>query len=228
MLGRLDDAYHTALKAVEVVDERTDPRRMASALTELAYACKDLGRLEEGDRHVDRALALWRDRSDKPIFDLASTWNVRGELARVGGEYERALDHYERAHLLADRASDALLRGAIQINLGITLAELGRWQAAAQTSLQAAHLLSELDDPGGASMARVVLGLCAAKLGDWDLWEREVRPGLVWLDEHDVIEVENADFAQRAADAARAAGRHEEADLAQRIATTQRAGLDAD
>jgi tetratricopeptide (TPR) repeat protein len=231
MLGRLEEALEASLESIRIctapdADPVSIAPTLSGALAGAAYLSKQLGRLDEAEAYVERGLDLWRDHPSPSGFDLAEHWNALGEILRADGKPDRALPHYERARLLYERNLAPMHAAVVNINVGIALVELARWQEAVTILRSAASTLDEMTDPSNAAMARTVLGLAAATLGDWEMWARDVRPGLEWLLENEVVEVENAEYAARAAAAARRAGRMDEADLAERVARDQRSQLE--
>ncbi len=226
MLGRLDDARETWRRALALLDPDAHRSTLTTVLSHIGYVCTQQDDFDAADAHLSQALALWEGRPGASGWDLSQLWNVRGEVERRRGNSTEALQHYQRARLLAQRVTAPVLMAVFDLNTGITLVDLERFDEATQTLLQAARTLTDHDDMATAAMARTVLGVCAAATSDWDLWHREVRPGLEWLETHDVVELENAQYGELAAALADAAGRHEQAALAHRVAKAQRAGLE--
>jgi serine/threonine protein kinase/tetratricopeptide (TPR) repeat protein len=225
ILGRLEDALDLALRAADMLDPTEHANAVIGALANAGYLANQLGRHDEAEAYVDRALD-YCDRDDpKAGFDLGELWNVLGEVARMRGAYEEALAHYERGRLLFGRSSALLQVLVMDINIGIALVELERWEEAVETLLDAAEELEAKGDLASSTMARIVAGVGVAAMGDWSRWDSSVEPGLKWLLEHEIVERENAEYAELAAKTARQAGRQARARLADEVARTQRQRL---
>lgn len=87
----LDEAQGLCKVALEIARELDDKPRIALALIELAYYT--LNHTEKAIALAEQGVALYRDLGEQP--GIAHALNILGEIARYGGDDERAREAYE-------------------------------------------------------------------------------------------------------------------------------------
>lgn len=131
----------------------------------LAISACSLGRLDEGEEHFRKALALFRRRSD-----LLGEGRVRYLLAANvhfhRGEFRRARDEARKALVLFRKLDDPRRICHSLGVLGFVTAGAAREREARELSEEALRLAESLDYPLVEGYCRLTLGRCALFSGD--------------------------------------------------------------
>ncbi|MBE9040825.1 CHAT domain-containing protein [Oscillatoriales cyanobacterium LEGE 11467] len=92
----------------QMAEAETDPGRRSMALSNLSLCWQKLGRWDEAQTAIDRSLQLLSapDSEGTASSIYAQTLHIRGNLEFERGEYDRALEDWENATELYDRAGD--------------------------------------------------------------------------------------------------------------------------
>lgn len=163
--GDLDGAAQRIQEALDLVQDGQHALRRAGCLLDLAYVARQRGDAERAARYAVDARGVYQEAGSR--WGVANAHNLEGEVARMRGDLDQAIEHYQ----LASRRSTAVgghLALVPRVNLGLALAEAGRAEEARQT------LLDVLADGGagqGPSLKGTVhagLAASAALLRDWD------------------------------------------------------------
>ena len=186
-----------ALAYFEQAADATEPGspNYVRMLGQLGYVYTRLGRVAEGQRRLERALALSEERFGPEHRNTAAIARSLGNFAFDGGEYEQSITYFGRALAIYEGTSDKLEIGLTCFYLGSAQLELGR-AAEAVSSLSRAV---ELERGGRPKNAETRLYLADAL---WEIGEREraravaeealgltadagdVEDIAAWLDEH--------------------------------------------
>jgi tetratricopeptide (TPR) repeat protein len=124
-----------------------------------------IGSFEQVIRYVDQSLAL--DEMNRDVRGAASCYHRKGIVARIQGDYDRAVVFFEKSQSLASMAGYRRLQHLTQSSLALTYSDRGDNQRAEayfqefyQVSLEAGDRVSQLT-------ALINLGLVAARAGDY-------------------------------------------------------------
>ncbi|RME21749.1 MAG: hypothetical protein D6798_17420, partial [Deltaproteobacteria bacterium] len=163
--GDLDAAAARLQAAIELVDPERDPMRVAGVLLDLAYVARQRKDPDEAAALAARARSLYERVGSR--WGVANTHNLEGEIARLRGDFDAAVDHYEAA-VRRNRALGGTLSLVPQVNLGLALVQAGRGAEARQALVAARGFVG--DRPGVALMGTLHAGLAGASalLGDWE------------------------------------------------------------
>lgn len=126
--GSFPDAYQFALKALQDAEKAEDPFLVANCLTTLAAVLGLLRRFEESFQIFDRSESIYESLNATPSLALAI--NDRGDMARMAGRPEEAMTQLKKAKELLDDVELFEIAGLPQINIGLCLNELGRFDEA--------------------------------------------------------------------------------------------------
>ncbi len=146
-------------------DPRTDDHRalLARACTLLAGVLGDLG---------DAEATAWRDRSF-PIYEelgdlvgQARALGNRGVDAYYDGDWDLAVELYERAGELAERAGDSLNQILLRSNLAEVLSDRGDLARASELLLDVLATARAAGYDAGTALAHGNLGRAATRAGD--------------------------------------------------------------
>jgi diguanylate cyclase (GGDEF)-like protein len=124
------------------------------------------GRL--GDRAEAERIAVECVRIAEQLGDplrLAESLNRLG-ITLQQGEPERAVEHYERALSLFERAGDLVGQARCRNNMGIVYSSLGKWQRATQELTTSMSLARSAGTPDHVGTAGINLGVAHLKCGD--------------------------------------------------------------
>ncbi|MEV7175134.1 BTAD domain-containing putative transcriptional regulator [Kitasatospora sp. NPDC093679] len=152
---------HAALDAAQRLDDRPG---IAAALGELGRANARMGRYDEADRLLRRAVPLFQELAD-PLGE-AHCHNSRTLVFERRHDFVSALE--EAASALAKYRAAGNLTGQARAlnNMGWCNTRLGRYQAARRCCEQALALQRETGDRNGESATLDTLGLVHHRVGD--------------------------------------------------------------
>ncbi|MFT4623726.1 MAG: tetratricopeptide (TPR) repeat protein [Myxococcota bacterium] len=174
-----------------------------------AFTLEAVGRLDEAEAQLERVVTAYRRLGARS--GLASAANARGDLARVRGDLDGAVAHYLEA-LAAFRAVGSPMAAYPQVNLGLVHLERNEPAAARPILEDVQRWFAHQARQGMAGAVQVVLLGCAAADGDWEEWDRRAADGLALLSETGFRDPDVLRAAERAAAAARSAGKAGRAD----------------
>lgn len=162
-------AWQEAASRFSVTEERL---KQALALSNLSLAHQHLGQLKEAETAISEAVDLIRNADDfrdsrDELEVFAKVWNTQGRLLWARGQFEGALEAWQKASrkYAAANYSEGVVQ--TQINRAKALQAMG-------LSLQAEETLQEVDSflkeqPGSDLKARGLqnLGMALRRLGDY-------------------------------------------------------------
>jgi tetratricopeptide (TPR) repeat protein len=142
--GRIDDALSAFREMLTLAFRLNLLHKGGAAHNRIGRLYRDTGALDEAQKHLEAAMALFRAAGDER--GVASTTDDIGKLAWLKGEYQSALrflrDGLARRRRLGDRRSIALSFN----NLGIVLQETGEFRQALEAFEQALTIRREIGD----------------------------------------------------------------------------------
>lgn len=161
--GHWHDSAATSRAAVAASQRLADPRAQALAHRELARADVQLGRFDDAETQLSRALDLYTRQSDRT--GQAHIHRIFGHLSERRGHLEQALNHTRRAYGLFRDAGHQIGRAQALNNIGWCHALLGNYQQALTTCRQALTLHQELGNRYGQANTWDSLGYAHHHLG---------------------------------------------------------------
>ncbi|MBX7082940.1 MAG: tetratricopeptide repeat protein, partial [Nannocystaceae bacterium] len=182
-VGEIDRARDHLREALWRASAVGDDVLVADAGTELVWIdgldAPDLERALEWSRHVGAALARRPDvaRQARLANALGATYSGAGRPREAAEQFARALALFEQAAALeaearpADEGSpESPDVATAQMNLGITVAELGRLAEGRELLERAQAMYAEIEGPDHPDVANVMdaLGGVALRMGDYD------------------------------------------------------------
>jgi tetratricopeptide (TPR) repeat protein len=143
--GKSADAITWCLRALEEAERAGDLEAQAHAHFILDRAYENLGRLEEAT-HSPRALAIYEELGD--LAGQANVLNNMGGFAYYRGQWDEAVELYDRGRQARERTGDAVNAAFGTVNVGEIRSDQGRlaeaepllkeglevWRAAGYTS----------------------------------------------------------------------------------------------
>lgn len=207
--GRARELFQAALR---VFDELGDSFKVASMWDQIAYTWLCEGELDEAERCSKRAEEMARDAGHSPIEGAA--WNTLGEIARAGGDWERAREYYERAVQMWEATDDRNLHIA-RYNLALVELEAGAYDEARALLEDAEERFGELGLAPYLALVAAGLMTCYAAAADWEAFEHEYARA---ADGVDRLGVGAEDFAWMVRRAGALAEQHGRSELARRAA----------
>jgi len=143
-MGYIDDAM-AAFRGMLTLAYRLDMKKKGGAAhNRIGRLFRDMGALDEGERHLTTAMSLFEVSGDER--GVASTIDDLGKIAWLKGEYEAALvsfrDGLARRRKLGDRRSIALSLN----NVGLALQDSGQFRDALEAFEQSLAIRREVGD----------------------------------------------------------------------------------
>ncbi|HEU5184841.1 MAG TPA: diguanylate cyclase [Gemmatimonadaceae bacterium] len=135
-------------------------------LTMISQTYGRLGDRAEAERVAVECVRIARELGDPPR--LAESLNRLG-ITLAQDEPERAIEHYQRALELFERAGDLVGQARCRNNIGIVYSGLGDWQRATHELNTAMTLARNAGTPEHVGTAGINLGVAHLKCGDFDL-----------------------------------------------------------
>jgi tetratricopeptide (TPR) repeat protein len=133
--GNSADAIRWCLRAIEEAEAAEELGALAHAHYILDRAYVNLGHLDQAI-HSRRALAIYERLGD--LAGQANVLNNMGGFAYYRGDWNEALELYERGRLARERTGDAVNAAFGTVNIGEILADQGRLEEA-EPLLEEAH-----------------------------------------------------------------------------------------
>ncbi len=116
-------------RAVDAAEAAGDKEVLAESLRTIDWARLELGQLEEPD-NLERALTLFEEIGD--LTGQGSTLNGLGIVAYFRGEWDRAVELYERSRIIDRRTGNAVNDAFMLFNIGEIYLDQGRLDLADQ------------------------------------------------------------------------------------------------
>ena len=142
--GRIDDALSAFREMLTLAYRLNLLHKGGAAHNRIGRLYRDTGALEDAQKHLEAAMALFRAAGDER--GVASSIDDIGKLSWLKGEYQTALgylrDGLARRRRLGDRRSIALSFN----NLGIVLQDSGEFRQALEAFEQALTIRREIGD----------------------------------------------------------------------------------
>ncbi len=163
--GRIDDALSAFREMLTLAYRLNLLHKGGAAHNRIGRLYRDTGALEDAQKHLEAAMALFRAAGDER--GVASTTDDIGKLSWLKGEYPVALVHLRdglaRRRRLGDRRSIALSFN----NLGIVLQDSGEFRQALEAFEQALTIRREIGDLVGVVATLNNLGTIAQDSRDF-------------------------------------------------------------
>jgi predicted ATPase len=158
-LGRHDEARAAFREMLERAFRLDLRAKGGAAHARLGRLCRETGRLQEAEKHLEAALSLFEQTNDPR--GIASTVDDLGKLHWLRGDYVKALDYGQRGlamrRQIGDRRSIALSLN----NLGLVYQDSGQFKKALESFEQALVIRREIGDLVGVSQTLNNLGTVA-------------------------------------------------------------------
>jgi class 3 adenylate cyclase/tetratricopeptide (TPR) repeat protein len=162
--GRLRECVRWAEGAVPDAEAAGDKSTLAHAYFILDNALTDLGRPEL--KYREMALPIYEEIGD--LLGQANVLNNLGIDAYYEGDWEGALDLYERSRVARERAGDVVGAATAANNIGEILSDQGRLDEAETLFRQARQVFRNANYPVGVALATSNLGRAAGRAGRID------------------------------------------------------------
>jgi Nif-specific regulatory protein len=192
-LGRLDDAYATARRALKLATQRRLGRQRGSLLNTLGLIFCRAGEWRKGHYLLKRGLAAAVAADDERL--AAKLRNNLGNLYWKRGDWQRAQAQYEANLAAAQRLRDPWTELTALHNLGVLHCGRGEWKAARAPITRSLELRRRLGAREGETVAWLHLGEIEELLGDWARAERHYERVLKLLadnsDHEDYVTAQN-------------------------------------
>lgn len=169
--GRDREAQEKLAAAVEHLDKEGRPGSVKSS-NWLATTYLSTGEYEKAREILDDVHEEIRQAGLRAAE--CQEWNLRGEIARLEGDWERAKRSYERARDLAAQSGERNL-AIVDMNIAMVEMASGRFRRAER---EFERLLESLEEAGmSARLPRIRIGLaaCAAGKGEWDRFDKRLE-----------------------------------------------------
>jgi len=164
-LGRLDDAYAAARRALKAATQRRFGRQRASLLNTLGLIYCRAGEWRKGHYLLKRGLAAAVEAEDERL--AAKLRNNLGNLYWKRGDWQRAQSQYEANLAAAQRLRDPWTELTALHNIGVLHCGRGEWKLARQPITRSLELRRRLGAREGETVAWLHLGEIEELLGDW-------------------------------------------------------------
>ena len=220
-LAKAEDCWHEARGLYLATG---DSLGAASALWSLAHvASYDPAQLAVARRTNDRALGELTRLGDR--WAVARCLNTAGELARLQGDLEPAEDYYRRAGEIMTALGAEDSASICEANVARVQIERGLVHEARPQLEQSARDFEQQGRHTALSWALTVLLVCCAADRDWPQWDQNLARVRTLLRESGYLDLDIAQAAQMAAQAALSAGDRERAREAGELSLGQWTGL---
>ncbi len=154
------------LHAYQDAHSRVDLAAESEALTGLATADWRLGRYFDAERHLRQALALCRQRDDRP--GEARALGTLGNVVSQQGCYEQALSYYQQALSVHEQTGHLVDQASALGNIGDIDLRQGRYDRAARHHRQALDLIRQVGNRLFEVCALTSLGEVDLRRGRYD------------------------------------------------------------
>ena len=185
--GQLAAGEAEVERALALFEGLEDRYGEARSLATLATIIRMQGRLDEAAERCRQSLAVCDPAGFRGT--AVKAWNILGEVRRLRGDLEGAAEAYHRARqtLIALGSPFGL---APELNLGLVLAEAGRYPEARVRLTAALERARALDMAGSTLGALVSLLPCDAAEDKWDEWDTHFAEAQFLLDTTGFLEAD--------------------------------------
>jgi len=159
--GRLSECVRWAESAVGYAEGAGDHKTLAHAYYLLDSALTDLGRPEL--KYREMALPVFEEIGD--LLGQANVLNNHGVDAYYEGDWEAALELYERSRAARERAGDVVGAATAANNIGEILSDQGHLTTAESLFRQARQVFRNANYPVGVALTTSNLGRAAGRAG---------------------------------------------------------------
>jgi len=154
LLNQFDKAIELTQRSLDLCKIIGDKSGEAMQHVQLGGFLMRQGQLVEAEKHCQAALSSGQP---SPLVRYFALHNL-ATLARLRGEFERALELYHKALTLSQQLSHKSTEATTQIGLGITLCQLGRISYGRQALQKGLELSHALEDGNNLRLAHFYLG----------------------------------------------------------------------
>ena len=134
-------------------------------LNELSYLYQVVGQLDKAEKILQRALT-WAGSQDRKW--MAVIYHMRGLICQARGDYDKALDYYERSRTIAEELGDRAQLSKSLHQIGMIHQERGDYDKALDYYERSRTIKEELGDRAGLSTSLHQIGNIHQKRGDYD------------------------------------------------------------
>jgi tetratricopeptide (TPR) repeat protein len=203
--GRLEEARHWARAALGDFERLDDERGQARCWQMLGELDREAGLYVTARELLSTARRLYESSGYR--WGTASVLNSEGDVARHTGDLDAAEQSYRRSTGLfkAIGSSSAVYP---QYNHALTLLARGQVEQARPELESGLRHFSRVSDGVGLANAHLAMALCAARSGQWIVWDEHLREATTMVTQ---LQAADEDTAWIAEVAARAAAREGEA-----------------
>ncbi len=165
-LGRNDEAYRAFVELLTRAWRLDLRSKGGAAHSRIGRLCRETGRLDEADRQLTAALALFGQAQDEQ--GTAGTLDDIGRLHWLKGDFALAVEYISRALSMRRKLGDPRALAASLNNLGLVQQDSGSYPAALDAFDQALRIRRDIGDLVGASITLDSLGVVAQAMGQDD------------------------------------------------------------
>jgi len=160
-------ACEEGLRAIQDDPSSFDDEKIEARLhSELGGIYGERGEYMRAREHFEHSLRLRTDVDDLP--GMAASHNNLGYLWQLQSEYERAIEHYQRAEELARKINLRFVVIFANLNMAWALISLGAYASAEERCHEALVLSREINDQRNFALGYDILGLIAARQGQYE------------------------------------------------------------
>jgi DNA-binding SARP family transcriptional activator len=140
-----------------------DARHQAIAATLVGRAQLHLGRREAAAARLERALAAFRGLGDQ--HQVMSLLSDLGQVARLAGDYPRALEHFAEALFICRSSPAGVAEAIVLTNLADVYIDMRNWDEARGCLEESLAIRRERGDTAGETVVLPSLGYLNCQLG---------------------------------------------------------------
>ncbi len=103
-MGKLEEALNKHLECLQIREKIGHKQGIIIAHNAIGLSCSQLGRFEEAERYLFKALELAKEHDTKR--DIAEAHESLAKHFKAKQDYQKSLEHYEQYHLIDKQAFD--------------------------------------------------------------------------------------------------------------------------
>ena len=134
-------------------------------LNELSYLYQVVGQLDKAEKILQRALT-WAGSQDRKW--MAVIYHMRGLICQARGDYDKALDYYERSRTIAEELGDRAQLSKSLHQIGMIHQERGDYDKALDYYERSRTIKEELGDRAGLAGSLYQIGMIHEDRGHYD------------------------------------------------------------